>query len=52
MKAPGSKHLKLEPDKLLSNFAFNSNLRRYNLAALNAISHALVALQVGPGYQT
>jgi len=28
--APGSKRLKLDDDKLLSNFAFNFNLRRYN----------------------
>jgi len=27
---PGTKHLKLEYDGLLSNFAFNFNLRRYN----------------------
>ena len=29
LKAPGSKRLKLEHEKLLSNFAFNFNLRRY-----------------------
>jgi len=29
LKAPGTKRLKLEHDKLLSNFAFNFNLRRY-----------------------
>jgi hypothetical protein len=32
LKAPGSKRLKLEHDKLLSNFAFNFNLRRFILA--------------------
>jgi hypothetical protein len=31
LKAPKSKHLKLEHDKLLSNFGFNFNLRRYNM---------------------
>ena len=30
LKAPGSIPLKLEHEKLLSNFAFNFNLRRYN----------------------
>ena len=29
LKAPGTKRLKLKYDKLLSNFAFNFNLRRY-----------------------
>ena len=29
LKAPGSKRLKLEDEKLLSNVAFNFNLRRY-----------------------
>jgi hypothetical protein len=29
-KAPGSKLLKLKYDKLLSNVAFNFNLRRYS----------------------
>ena len=29
-KAPGTKRLKLEYDELLSSFAFNFNLRRYN----------------------
>jgi hypothetical protein len=31
LKAPGMKRLKLWEDELLSNFAFNLNLRRYNL---------------------
>jgi hypothetical protein len=31
LKAPGTKRLKLRYDHLLSMFAFNSNLRRYNL---------------------
>jgi hypothetical protein len=30
LKAPGTKRLKLKHDKLLPNFAFNCNLRRYN----------------------
>jgi hypothetical protein len=30
MKAPGSKRLNLEHDKLVSNFAFKFNLRRYS----------------------
>jgi hypothetical protein len=30
-KPPGSNRLKLEDEKLLSNFAFNFNLRRYNV---------------------
>jgi hypothetical protein len=30
LKAPGSKRLKLERKKMLSNFVFDSNLRRYN----------------------
>ena len=30
LKAPRSKLLKLKQDKLLSNFAFNFNLRRYS----------------------
>ena len=29
LKPPGSKRLKLEDEKLLSNFAFNFNLRRH-----------------------
>ena len=31
MTAPGTKRLKLEYDELLSSFAFNLDLRRYNL---------------------
>ena len=30
LKAPGTQRLKLKYDKLLSSFAFNFNLRRYN----------------------
>ena len=32
LKAPGTMRLKRECGKLLSSFAFNSNLRRYNEA--------------------
>ena len=32
LKVPGTKRLKLKHDKLLSTFAFNFNLRRYNTA--------------------
>ena len=31
LKAPGSKRLKLQCDKLLSSFAFDFNWRRYTL---------------------
>jgi len=31
LNAPGTKRLKLTYDKLLSTFAFNSNLRRYRM---------------------
>ncbi len=31
LKAPGTKRLKLKYDKLLSSFAFDFNLRRYNV---------------------
>ena len=34
LNASGSKRLKLEHDKLLSNFAFNFSLRRYRLDEL------------------
>jgi len=33
LKAPGSKRLKLQHEKLLSNFSFNFDLRRYTSAA-------------------
>jgi hypothetical protein len=32
LKPPGTKHLKLKCDILLTTFAFNSNLHRYTLA--------------------
>ena len=31
LKAPGTKRLELKYDELLSSFAFNFNLRRYDL---------------------
>jgi len=31
LKAPGTKHSKLQYDVQLSNFAFKSNLRRYSM---------------------
>ena len=40
-KAPGTTHLNLKYDNPLSNFAFNSNARRYT-EALDLISHMLV----------
>ena len=39
LKAPRTKRLKLTHEKLLSNFGFNFNLRRYNKAH---------AIQAGP----
>jgi hypothetical protein len=38
LKAPGTKRLKLEYDKLLSSFAFNFNLRRYTTAAVREVA--------------
>jgi hypothetical protein len=35
LKPPGTKRLKLEYDGLLSNFAFNCNLRRYNMGPVH-----------------
>ena len=37
LKAPGSKRLKLEHEKTLSNFAFKLNLRRYSMAPPRAL---------------
>jgi len=36
LKLPGSKRLKLSGDELLSNFAFNFNLRCYVLVEVEA----------------
>jgi len=37
LKEPGSKRLKLKCDELLSSFAFNFNLRRYNLVVAHVV---------------
>jgi hypothetical protein len=37
LKAPGSKRLKLEREKMLSYYAFKFNLRRYILARLPSV---------------
>jgi hypothetical protein len=38
LKAPATKPLKLKCDQLLSSFAFNFNLRRYNTNTLSTIA--------------
>jgi hypothetical protein len=46
LKAPTIKKLKAQPEKLLSKFAFNFNLRRYTLdadAAIDASTNATTA---------
>jgi len=40
LKAPGSERLKLKCDDLLSNFAFNFNLRRYSEVFCGSIGNA------------
>jgi len=40
LKAPGAEPLKPKCDELLSNFAFNCNLRRYTPGALDAAVEA------------
>jgi len=48
LKPPGIKRLKLKCDEQLSNFAFNFNLRRYNLhAAADAAADAAAAAGLG-----
>ena len=42
MKAPGTKCLKLRHDQLLSNFAFNVNLRRYSMAEIRGLHERLL----------
>jgi hypothetical protein len=39
LKPPGTKHLRLKCDEVLSSFAFNFNLRRYTKAVAAAKSH-------------
>ena len=41
LKAPGTKRLKLKCDEPLSNFAFNFNLRRYNLVTADDFGRGL-----------
>jgi hypothetical protein len=41
LKPPGTQHLKLKCDGLLSSFAFNINLRRYNVGARKQIDNRL-----------
>ena len=40
LKAPGTKRLKLRYDHLVSIFAFNSNLRRYNTGEAATVAKA------------
>jgi hypothetical protein len=53
MKATGSKRLKVKYDQLLSNVAFNFNLRRYSVAGIIAktcvapLDRARTMIQVG-----
>jgi hypothetical protein len=53
LKAPGSDRLRLECDKLLLNFAFNFNLRRYNKCRWNngpdATNENRAQILAGPG---
>jgi len=44
-KAPGTKRLKAEYDKVLSNFAFNLNMRRYIEDEMAKIGAELYAAQ-------
>jgi hypothetical protein len=44
LKAPGSKLLKLQRDKLLSSFAFNFNLRRCTTVTADTWQHVAVAV--------
>jgi hypothetical protein len=54
LKAPGTKRLKLKHDKLLSSFAVNFNLRRYDPAFLSMMlaSGAPPALAAGPAHSS
>jgi hypothetical protein len=49
LKAPGTKPSKLKYDKPLSSFAFNVNLRRYNLEAMSH-SNIIVRLAMKTKY--
>ena len=49
LKSPGTKRLKLKYDELLSNFAFNFNLRRYNqdsLGVLDTVTNVFSSIAV------
>jgi hypothetical protein len=43
-KAPGTKRLKLKNGNMLTNFAFNSNLRRYTLVGMGGLKPLAAAL--------
>jgi len=45
LKAPGTQRLKVECDETLSSFAFNFNLRRYNMEAI--VARGKVPIVVG-----
>ena len=47
LEAPGCKRLKLQYVKLLSNFAFNFNLRRYSAGAQVTGSYVMGGVRVG-----
>jgi hypothetical protein len=42
LKAPGSKRLKLEQEKLLQNFDFKFNLRRHNKGCTNEAGRCML----------
>jgi len=43
LKAPGTERLKLKHEKLLSNFGFKFNLRRYTqVISINALDNKIV----------
>jgi len=45
LKAPGTKHLKLKTEKLLSNFGFKLHLRRYTLATFGDVALTTVGTE-------
>jgi hypothetical protein len=49
LKAPGTQRLKLKYDKLVSSFAFISNLRRYTLGASSAAAVRVLEGLIGGG---
>jgi len=46
LTAPGPKRLRLKHDQLLSNFAFNFNLRRYIVDSVSVSGHNLLLAPV------